>query len=183
MSSSKRISLSLQLQNGFGYVSLLFLAFFLLNLSSCRSTSESKDRGFKQDSRTNGNDARREKIVEFARSYQGTAYKYAGKDPKGFDCSGFTFFVMKSHQIQIGGSAQLQYENGKTRPLKELRPGDLVFFGRSLKKITHVGIITKNSSEGIFMIHSSSSRGIIEENIDKSPYWQERILIGRTLLN
>ena len=183
MSSSKHTLLSLHLKNGYWYFSLLFMIIFSFQITSCMSSSETADRNSKEDKIKSKELIKRENIIEFARSFQGTPYKYAGKNPKGFDCSGFSYFVMKEYGIQIGASSQLQYLNGQEIPMKDLKPGDLIFFGRNLKKITHVGIITKNSKEGLFMIHSSSSRGIIEENIDKSPYWQERILTGRTLLN
>ena len=41
----------------------------------------------------------------------------------------------------------------------------------------------KNSKNELLMIHSSTSRGIIEENVYESAYWSKRIISGRNLLN
>ena len=48
---------------------------------------------------------KRRAIVKTAKSQIGIPYKYGGKTTKGFDCSGFTQFVMKQHGIDIGASS------------------------------------------------------------------------------
>ena len=53
------------------------------------------------------------------------------------------------------------------------KKGDLVFFafGKSKRKVTHVGLISKNNnSTDIDFIHASSSRGVVETQLIKDYY-------------
>ncbi|MBK9720517.1 MAG: C40 family peptidase [Saprospiraceae bacterium] len=117
----------------------------------------------------------RNEIVEFARKQMGTKYKKAGKGNEGFDCSGFVGFVFHEFRIQMGSCAHEQAEPGAEILTKEAKCGDLIFFGTS-KRISHVGIITQNKKNELWVIHSTSSRGVIEENILKSDYWVRKII-------
>ena len=61
--------------------------------------------------------------------------------------------------------------------LKKSKEGDLVFFalGKSRRKVTHVGILSKvNNQRNIKFIHASSSRGVIETQLIKD-YYTRRI--------
>lgn len=92
-----------------------------------------------------------EQIVEFALNYIGVPYVYGGSTPQGFDCSGFTQFVMKNFDIYLPRSSHDQYSIGTRISKAQLIPGDLVFFKYSSGyRINHVGIYI---GEGNF-IHS-----------------------------
>lgn len=124
----------------------------------------------------------RENIFETANQYKGLKYKSGGRSPStGFDCSGFACYVMGQHGIKIGGSSQSIAKMGVEKKREELQVGDLVFFGKS-GRIHHVGIISKNESGELEMIHSASSSGISIDNIDKSDYWSSRFMYGRDLI-
>ncbi len=126
----------------------------------------------------------RSDIVRFAKKYEGTDYKYAGKSPDGFDCSGFTHFVLKKFGIDLPSVSRSQEDKGKKIELKEARPGDLVFFRRTKKgNVFHVGLVVSNNAKGITMIHSSSTRGIVIDNINENRYWNSKIASTRNVLN
>lgn len=124
---------------------------------------------------------RRKKIVKTAEELIGSRYRSGGESRRGFDCSGFSFYVMQEHNIKLHRSSRSQARQGKQVKLKNLKPGDLVFFGNG-DRINHVGIISSNQGKSLKMIHASSSRGVIEEDILQSTYWRKRIKFGRSIM-
>ena len=96
-------------------------------------------------------------------------YVYGGSSPSGFDCSGFTTYVMKHFGYSISRTASGQMDNGTSISKSELQPGDLVFFnnGNSSKRATHVGIYTGN---GQFVHASTSTTGVIISDLNSSYY-------------
>ncbi|MDG4858224.1 bifunctional lytic transglycosylase/C40 family peptidase [Streptomyces sp. T-3] len=83
------------------------------------------------------------KAVAFARAQLGTPYVWGGDGPSegGFDCSGLTQAAYRAAGITIPRVAQAQYNAGPRLPRQApLQPGDLLFFGTSTSRITHVGI-------------------------------------------
>jgi len=123
-----------------------------------------------------GADVEAGNMIEYAQTFIGTPYKYGGSNGDGFDCSGFTSHVNGKFGKQLPRSAQNQY-NGSTKiDKKDAKPGDLVFFGKGKSSVSHVGLVKENTKEGLIMIHSSSSRGIMESNIDTNSYWKPRFV-------
>lgn len=121
-----------------------------------------------------------EKLIIYAETFLGTPYKYGGMSENGFDCSGFTGYVMKSFGYTLPRSAREQYASAKKIKKAKAKKGDLVFFGRNKNNITHVGIVSSDEGEELTMIHASSSRGIMYTNIDQDIYWKPKLIgIGR----
>ena len=124
----------------------------------------------------------RSEIIDFAEQFVGLKYHYAGRSPEtGFDCSGFTSFILKKFDALVSRSSALQSKQGIKIPLSEVMPGDLLFFGRR-GRIQHVAMVVEHNDNGIVCIHSTSSRGIIVENVSTSSYWKPRILFARDVL-
>ncbi|MEE9439106.1 MAG: C40 family peptidase [Saprospiraceae bacterium] len=174
------------------------LVIFVLVMSSCasnKSQSHYSSRNSKKErvkkSRNTANTQRkstkkisstRAEIVRTAKKYIGKPYKYGGKQPvTGFDCSGFTAYVYNENGLKLGGPSYLQAKKGEKKSKKDLEVGDLVFFGTS-KKVTHVGIVASVDSPVLKIIHSTSSRGVVIDDISNSDYWQKRYLFGRDIL-
>jgi cell wall-associated NlpC family hydrolase len=128
----------------------------------------------------------RSDLIHFARKYKGTPYKYGGKDPRGFDCSGFTQFVYKNYEIPLPGNSGMQAGIGQRyASVKAAKPGDLLFFSKEPNGkggINHVGLIVKITARELVIIHSTS-RGVVEENIALSPYWSPRVLYAGDVLS
>jgi cell wall-associated NlpC family hydrolase len=81
--------------------------------------------------------------VAFARAQLGKPYVWGGDGDSegGFDCSGLTHAAYQAAGLTIPRTAQTQHDAGPLLPPgAALRPGDLVFFGVSPQRITHVGI-------------------------------------------
>lgn len=116
----------------------------------------------------------REEVVSYAKTQLGVPYKWAGTNSEGFDCSGFTTFVMKRFDVDIDRRAEEQYNKSTKIKEKNAQKGDFVFFNNG-SGISHVGIIVSEKGQPLTMIHSSSSKGIIITNIEESEYWLKRI--------
>ncbi|GAV32303.1 cell wall-associated hydrolases [Coriobacteriaceae bacterium EMTCatB1] len=82
--------------------------------------------------------APRGSVVQIALSKLGTPYRWGASGPDAFDCSGFTMWVYAQVGVSLPHSSRAQYDCGERVSRANLRPGDLVFFGRS--RIHHVGI-------------------------------------------
>jgi len=113
-------------------------------------------------------------IVSLARSYTGVPYRLGGTDGKGMDCSGLLYCVYGQYGFKIPRISWQQSEVGKEVSVDELRAGDWVFFitkKGDTGSINHAGMITEFRSEKeVLFIHSSSSKGIKEDNLF-SKYW------------
>ena len=91
-----------------------------------------------------------DKTLKVAKNLIGTPYVYGGSTPAGFDCSGFTMYCYAKAGISLTHNAQAQYNQTKSVSTKDMKKGDLVFFGGSTGNITHVGIYVGNGK----FIHS-----------------------------
>ena len=123
----------------------------------------------------------REEIFQFAKQFLGTKYIYGGKTPKGFDCSGFTHYVMNNFGYKISPASKLQAKNGEKVKLKDVKAGDLVFFKKK-GRVFHVALVVDNSSEGLYVIHSTN-RGVVVDNISKSSYWKPQLSAARDVIS
>jgi len=125
---------------------------------------------------TDTNKDPRSGIVTEAHKHIGTPYVYGGVTKKGFDCSGYTSYVFKKNGYTLPRTATTQSTKYPKVKKKKAMPGDLVFFGKSKSKISHVGIIVSKTGEPLVMIHASSSRGIMVSSIEDNSYWSPRFL-------
>jgi cell wall-associated NlpC family hydrolase len=122
-------------------------------------------------------------VIQAARKYMGTTYKYGGMDRHGMDCSGLVCNAFKEVDITLPHQSAEMSEMCKSLKIYDLQPGDLIFMGatKGSKKVTHVGIVTSVSSSKIMFIHASTKRGVVEENLLEK--WYEPLFIkgGRIL--
>lgn len=114
-------------------------------------------------------------VIQTARSYTGTPYRWGGTTRVGMDCSGLLCTSFQSINVTLPRTSEEQSRYGKPVKVKDLKEGDLVFFGanKNSREITHVGMVTEviNTNEVKF-IHASTSLGVIENNL-VSDYWQK----------
>ena len=117
----------------------------------------------------------REKIIVRSEQLLGVPYQWAGTTPKGFDCSGFTSYLMDTELNRtLDRRAADQYNAAKKIKKKNVKPGDFVFFDNG-SGISHVGIVYSTNNNSIQMIHASTSVGISIVDIYQSSYWKQRI--------
>lgn len=117
----------------------------------------------------------REKILKRSEELLGVPYRWAGTTPNGFDCSGFTSYLMETELNQkLDRRALDQYNSAKKIKRKHVKPGDFIFFDNG-SGISHVGIVFSTNNNSIQMIHASTSVGISIVDIYQSSYWKQRI--------
>lgn len=125
--------------------------------------------------RNNASTTAREDLVLKAKQFIGTPYRYGGNGPGAFDCSGFTKYCMREIGVELARNSTYQSRQGKKKKIQNAQTGDLVFFGKG-KKIEHVGIVVENTGSSLQVIHASTSRGVIVQDVLSSSYWKPRIL-------
>jgi len=157
------------------YLCLLFLASVLVSCGSSRKSAYTPSRKSTSSVRVSTS-----KVVNDARTLVRKPYRYGGESPNGFDCSGFVKYVYAKHGVQLPRRSADQARYGKSVAIREARPGDLIFF-KSSGRVNHVGIVTATGGKFPSMIHSSSSKGVIEEDLDTSEYWRKRYAYIRRL--
>lgn len=117
------------------------------------------------------------KITDEARKLIDVPYKWGGVTPKGFDCSGFVWYVFDKNSLYLPRTADVQYRAGKTVARGNLQRGDLVFFTTYEAGASHTGIYLEKGN----FIHASSSKGVMVSNLADS-YWKPRYLGARRIL-
>ena len=126
----------------------------------------------------------RQQIPQMAKKYLGVRYVYGGKTPRGFDCSGYTSYVMSLFGIGITGSSRHQALLGKPVDVRQVQTGDLIFFSRYGRggRVTHVALVLENIDGKVKIIHANGP-GIMSEDLFSSKYWVPKILFARNLLD
>lgn len=129
--------------------------------------------------------ALREDIVTYAEKYRGIEYQSSGKNPRtGFDCSGFTSYVMDHFDIDLSPSSQTQSKQGISKFINQVEPGDLIFFRRkATDPIFHVALVVSRDSKSLKVIHSTTSRGVVIDDILASDYWRPKIDSARDIVS
>jgi cell wall-associated NlpC family hydrolase len=115
-----------------------------------------------------------QRLTRSALRFLGVPYVYGGTTSAGFDCSGYVQHVFGMLGIHLPRTADAQYYAG--RHVRNLRPGDLVFFQTYEPGPSHVGIYL---GHGHF-VHASSSHGVMVSSLD-DPYWANRYLGAKSL--
>lgn len=117
------------------------------------------------------NPASNERILAIARQFVGIPYRRGGVSPAGFDCSGLVYYVYRQAGISVPRTSASQHQAAQIIDLKDLRPGDLLFFKIKPQRISHVGIFV----EGDLFLHATSTgKNVTFSRLDE-PYWKKRL--------
>jgi peptidoglycan DL-endopeptidase CwlO len=127
--------------------------------------------------------SKRDSIVDFALNYLNTPYRYGGTNEKGFDCSGFTCFVLGYNGVNMPRSSGEIGKASEKIDVKDAKKGDLLFFGKNQNSIHHVGIVISDTDEPLTMIHASTSNGVIITVVPESDYWTKLLQYAGRVVN
>ena len=123
-------------------------------------------------------------VIATAERYLGESYKYGGATPAvGFDCSGFVQFVFAQHDVHLPRTARRIAQTGarvSARP-DSLRPGDLLFFATTGRRVDHVALYVGRGR----IIHSTSTGGGVrhdELDTPRGKWFLRRLVSVRRVL-
>ncbi len=150
----------------FFYATVIFT---LILFSSCSSSRKIRSQNINQ-------------VVETAKSFHGTPYRYGGTTRSGIDCSALVYHSFKSVGVTLPRTSSDQSKIGKNVSVRNLEKGDVIFFatGKRRRKVTHAGIITSKRGGNIQFIHASTSLGVTEDNVN-SNYWSKKVVRARRI--
>lgn len=114
--------------------------------------------------------------IALAKRFLGLPYLWGGRSSFGYDCSGFTQMLVRSRGINMPRDADLQatWNGMELVERKDLRAGDLLFFGASVNKITHTAMYI---GDGEFVHATTHGRPVIQiSKLDEDPW--PRLLVA-----
>jgi cell wall-associated NlpC family hydrolase len=128
---------------------------------------------------TDGAITDRDRPLIHAMQALGVQYRYGGRSPEtGFDCSGLITHVFERAwgMLLPPGTAALS-KVGTAVKLRELEPGDLVFYNTRNRPYSHVGIYL---GDGRFL-HAPRRGAFVRVESLETGYWRTRFNGARRL--
>jgi cell wall-associated NlpC family hydrolase len=108
--------------------------------------------------------------IELAKRFLGVPYLWGGTSSYGYDCAGFTQMLVRARGINMPRDADQQAAwSGVARvERKDLKAGDLLFFGSSEKDITHTGMYIGG---GQFIHDTTNGHPVVQiSRLDDQPW-------------
>jgi gamma-D-glutamyl-L-lysine dipeptidyl-peptidase len=109
-------------------------------------------------------------MIALAKKFLGVTYTWGGRSSFGFDCSGFTQMLMRQHGVLMPRDADVQaaWSGLLAVDRRSLEAGDLLFFGSSIKDITHTGMYLGN---GEFIHDTTHEHPLVQiSRLDDQPW-------------
>ena len=166
---------------------VLPLIVLLLLASSCKSKKSYSSKKKQTHTVTVNTTAKpsedAKRIVKYAKTFDGTRYKYGGTTKRGMDCSGLIYTSFKKHNISLPRTTATLQSTGTWIDLKEVNVGDLLFFAtkKNSRRVNHVGIITTVRTGNVEFIHASTSKGVMVSSLAER-YWYFAFVQARRVL-
>ena len=145
-------------------------------LKSGKKDKKKKSKKSKQKSdKGSGSD-----IVREAQKHKGSRYVSAGASPKGFDCSGFTWYVYnKVTGMDISRTVKTQSKQGKSVSNGSWQAGDILIFRNTAGKgLTHCGIFISGDK----FIHAENEKTGVVISTFGDGYYKDHYAGARRLV-
>jgi len=118
-------------------------------------------------------------VVVGALNMIGVRYRWGGDTPdSGLDCSGFVRYVFQDTLgLNLPRRAEEMSRVGEKVSVRDLKPGDLVFFNTMRRTFSHVGIYIGDNK----FVHSPSTGSTIRVDELDTGYWEKRFTGARRI--
>jgi len=118
-------------------------------------------------------------IVDAAMSYMGVPYLWGGMDTDGFDCSGFTWYVLNQDLgFDVPRPMEGQIVTGMPVSRDELAPGDVIYFQNTYQwGVSHIGFYL---GDGLFISATGQFDSVGISSL-YDPYWATRYLTANRI--
>lgn len=122
-------------------------------------------------------------ILAKAQEYLGVRYAMGGMSHSGMDCSGLVCTSFSAIDYKLPHSSGQLAGMGNFIEADDLMPGDLVFFqNKSKTSVGHVAIVSKVDEGNIYIIHATTHGGVMEEILQNNPYFSQRWLYNKRII-
>jgi cell wall-associated NlpC family hydrolase len=112
-------------------------------------------------------------VADLAQQYVGSAYRWGGASPAGFDCTGFVLWVYGQFGVALPHNEAGQLASGSRVSSDDLQPGDVLVFANTYRRgLSHVGIYI---GEGQF-VHAVDERHGVQVSSLWDSYWSPRFV-------
>jgi len=114
-------------------------------------------------------------LLNYADSFLGVPYRYAGRSRAGFDCSGFVYTMYQHIGVTLSTSAPTLWLYGREVPDSALQPGDIMFYKgtsryRGPNEISHVAIVYEVMENDVKFIHAAVNGGVRYDYLSSNYY-------------
>ena len=118
--------------------------------------------------------------IALAKRFLGLPYTWGGNSSYGYDCSGYMQMLCRRRGYNLPRDAQPQADWSGMMAVERagLQPGDLLYFGSSVKKITHTGMYIGG---GDFIHATRYARPVIQISRLDEPHWTELLVACRRI--
>ena len=121
-------------------------------------------------------------IIDYAKTFEGTRYKFGGTTDAGMDCSGLVFTAFQKENITLPRISRDMATKEILISFKDIEEGDLVFFKTSSRNtINHVGLVVEAKRGEVKFIHSTTRAGVIISSLDED-YWKKAFVEVRRVI-
>jgi cell wall-associated NlpC family hydrolase len=110
-------------------------------------------------------------VVNTATAVVGSPYRYGGRGPNAFDCSGLVYYSYRAAGIDVPRTSAQQFDASTPIGIEEARPGDLLFF-RYTRKVSHVGIYLGDQR----FVHAPSTGGRVSVASLRQAHYRDRFV-------
>lgn len=119
-----------------------------------------------------------DETIALAKQFLGLPYTWGGTSTYGYDCSGLTQMLMRQRGYLMPRDAKDQVVWTGLAPVgkQELRPGDLLYFGSSERRVTHTGMYIGNRE---FINATTHEQPVVRIDRLDDPYWVRLLVAAR----